>query len=106
LSCGFGRTGSNGRFGSKADMAAHSSDVRFTPKSGHYAPQQELVLFDHLVGGGDRLLKLDHVDAGQRDLVNDRTRQSVSCNLVFIGVVARHSIHRYDHVKTTQRCVD
>src|SRR5262249_45209508 len=23
------------RFGSKADMAAHSSDVRFTPKSGH-----------------------------------------------------------------------
>jgi len=24
------------RFGSKADMAAHSSDVRFTPKSGHW----------------------------------------------------------------------
>jgi len=23
------------RFGSKADIAAHSSDVRFTPKSGH-----------------------------------------------------------------------
>src|SRR5262249_35086534 len=27
---------SNVRFGSKADMAAHSSDVRFTSKSGHW----------------------------------------------------------------------
>src|SRR5262249_40591687 len=26
----------NVRFGSKADMAAHSLDVRFTPKSGHW----------------------------------------------------------------------
>ena len=26
----------NVRFGSKADMAAHSSDVRFTPKSRHW----------------------------------------------------------------------
>src|SRR5215472_7323819 len=27
--------GANVRFGSKADIAAHSCDVRFTPKSGH-----------------------------------------------------------------------
>src|SRR5215469_9426731 len=46
-------------FGSKADMAAHFPDVRFTPKSGHcIAPQRMSALcqkqtfaplFDHLV---------------------------------------------------------
>ena len=52
------------RFGSRAGMVAQSSDVRFTPKSGHslprpacplcaksghYAVQQFRQLFDHLV---------------------------------------------------------
>ena len=32
----FTTTAMNVRFGSKADIAAHSSDVRFTPKSGHW----------------------------------------------------------------------
>ena len=49
-----------------------------------------------------RSLKLDHIDAGQRDLVNDRIRQSVSRNLILIGVVNRHSIYRHDYVKATQ----
>jgi hypothetical protein len=47
-------------------------------------------------------LKLDHVGAGQRDLVNDRIRQSVSRNLILKGVIARHSIDRHDDVKATQ----
>ncbi len=49
-----------------------------------------------------RSLKLDHIDAGQRDLVNDRIRQSVSRNLILIGVVTRHSVYRHDYVKATQ----
>ena len=31
------------RFGSEADIEALPPDVRFTPKSGHYAPQQIIV---------------------------------------------------------------
>src|SRR5215471_966577 len=38
-----------------------------------------------------RSLKLDHVGARQSDLVNDRTRQSVSCELVLIAVISRYS---------------
>jgi hypothetical protein len=34
------------RFGSKADMAAHSSDVRFTPESGHSPAQSGCLLAD------------------------------------------------------------
>src|SRR5258708_18392026 len=49
-----------------------------------------------------RSLKLDQVDAGQRDLVNDRTRQNVSRSLILIGVITRHSVYRNDYVKTTQ----
>ena len=55
----------NVRFGSKADIAACSHDVRFIPESGHErealqcplsanseldAPQQTASLFDHRVG--------------------------------------------------------
>jgi DNA-binding transcriptional LysR family regulator len=49
-----------------------------------------------------RSLKLDHVDAGQGDLVDDRIRQRVSRNLFLKGVVARHSVDRHDHVKAAQ----
>jgi hypothetical protein len=34
----------------KADIGVRNWDVRFVPKSGHSAPQPDLVLFDHLVG--------------------------------------------------------
>ena len=47
-------------------------------------------------------LELDHVDAGQRNLVNDRTGQNVIRSLVLIGVIARHSIDRHDDVEATQ----
>ena len=61
----------------------------------------------HLIYAGatdelSRLLKLDHIDASQRDLVNDRTRQSVSRNLILIGVITRYSVYRHDYAKTTQ----
>jgi hypothetical protein len=36
--------GVNVRFGSKADIAVHSSDVRFTPKSGHRLSASECAL--------------------------------------------------------------
>jgi hypothetical protein len=49
-----------------------------------------------------RSLKLDHINASQRDLVNDRIRQSVSRNLILVGVITRHSIYRHDYVKATQ----
>src|SRR5262249_36827711 len=39
-----GLTLGNVRFGSKADMGAAPTDVRFTPKSGHWPTQ---FLFDH-----------------------------------------------------------
>src|SRR5262245_52835522 len=51
----------NVRFGSKADMCAAKSDVRFTPKSGHVRCKNECPLransghcqlLDHLVGTG------------------------------------------------------
>jgi hypothetical protein len=48
-----------------------------------------------------RSMKLEHIDAGQRYLVNDRTRQRVSRKLILIGVITRHSVDRYDDVKTT-----
>jgi hypothetical protein len=56
------------RFGSKADMAAHSSDVRFTPKSGHRCTRAMSALchkqtlagsFDQLIG---ELLQAEHFD--------------------------------------------
>src|SRR5215831_7317694 len=48
-------------------------------------------------------LKLDHVGAGQGDLVNDRARHSVSRELVLVAVISRHSIHGHDHLEATQR---
>src|SRR5215467_1958246 len=52
--------------------------------------------------GRNRSLKLNHVGAGQRDLVNDRTRHSVNRKLVLIAVISGHSIHGHDHVEATQ----
>src|SRR5215467_13864937 len=64
------------RFGSKADIEAPSTDVRFTPKSGHWnsvarcplcaksghsALRQRLALFDHLVGGVEHRLRYGQV---------------------------------------------
>jgi hypothetical protein len=61
----------NVRFGSKADIEARQSDVRFTPKKRTsngtqrmsakcqkrtYAVQQKR-LFDHLIGGGEQLVR-------------------------------------------------
>ena len=58
-------SGPNVRFGSKADISARLSDVRFTPKSGHQnlvvecplcaksrhsAVRRKTSLFDYLVG--------------------------------------------------------
>jgi hypothetical protein len=48
-----------------------------------------------------RSLKLKHIDASQRDLVNDRTRQRVSRKLILIRVITGHSVDRYDNIKTT-----
>src|SRR5438477_3417880 len=57
-------------------------------------------LSSHTAWELSRLLKLDHIDASQRDLVNDRTRQSVSRNLILIGVIARYPVYRHDYAKT------
>ena len=46
------------RFGSKADIAASSTNVRFTPKSGHWnSAASKKTLFDHLVGGREERLR-------------------------------------------------
>src|SRR5215469_10390885 len=65
-------TSLNVRFGSKADIAAPPTNVRFTPKSRHWnsvskcrlcaksrhsALRQRLALFDHLVGTRDQRLR-------------------------------------------------
>jgi hypothetical protein len=51
-------------------------------------------------------LKLDRVGCGQRNFVDDRTRQSVRSKLVFVAVISRHSIHWHDHIKAAQSRVD
>ena len=101
----------------KADITAAQTNVPFVPDRTFALSRAQtekpprggfskISNFKEPTDGTVRSLKLDHVDAGQRDLVNDRTRQSVSCNLIFIGIVARHSIHRHDHVKTAERSRD
>jgi len=73
-------------FGSKADIEAHSCDVRFTPKSGHCgarlacplcaksghsALQQKYRLFDHFVGSREKGLRYRESERPERPPVDE-----------------------------------
>jgi hypothetical protein len=52
-------TAAEWQLGSKADICAANSHVRFTPESGPLMAQSGHLLFDQLVGAGDGLCLVD-----------------------------------------------